>query len=231
MGSIDDLREESSSSRSPTKKLHKKPPLGIHTRSISSDLKRTQENDANEASPLLAPTRMSGEDSEGPGKGMDSLDDGSVWPGEESQSRSSWYMLLLTLGGFGLQMGWSVEMSNGSPYLLSLGLDKALLALVWIAGPLSGVLVQPYVGIKSDRCRSRFGKRRPFMVGGALATMFSVLVLAWAREIVGSVLGVFGAGPESQAVKTTTMLFAVFFVYVLDFAINVCKWALFFRWH
>jgi len=104
-----------------------------------------------------------------------------------------------------------------------MGLDKALLALVWIAGPLSGVLVQPYVGIKSDRCRSRFGKRRPFMVGGAIATMISVLVLAWAREIVGGIFGIFGAGPDSQVVKTTTMLFAVLFVYVLDFAINVCK--------
>jgi solute carrier family 45, member 1/2/4 len=36
-------------------------------------------------------------------------------------------------------------------------------------------------------------------------------------------LGVFGAGPESEAVKTTIMLFAVVFVYVLDFSINVCK--------
>jgi len=50
-----------------------------------------------------------------------------------------------------LQIGWSVELSNGSPYLLGLGISKSFLAFVWIAGPLSGTLVQPYVGTKSDR--------------------------------------------------------------------------------
>lgn len=109
------------------------------------------------------------------------------------------------------------------PYLLSLGLSKSMLALVWIAGPLSGTLVQPYVGLKSDNCRMPWGKRRPFIVGGAIATITSLMVLAWAREIVGGVLGIFGADPESQGVKTCVMIFAVLFVYVLDFAINVSK--------
>lgn len=98
-----------------------------------------------------------------------------------------------------------------------------MLALVWIAGPLSGVLVQPYVGLKSDNCRMRLGKRRPFVIGGAAATVVSLMVLAWAREIVTGFLGIFGADPESNGVKTCTMLFAVAFVYVLDFAINVSK--------
>jgi len=83
--------------------------------------------------------------------------------------------------------------------------------------------MQPYIGIKSDGCRSKWGKRRPFIVGGAAATVMSLIILAWAREIVSWTLGVFGVGPESEAVKTTIMLFAVVFVYVLDFSINVCK--------
>jgi solute carrier family 45 protein 1/2/4 len=83
--------------------------------------------------------------------------------------------------------------------------------------------VQPYVGIKSDGSRSKWGKRRPFIVGGAAATGMSLIILAWAREIVSWTLGVFGADPESEAVKTTVMLFAVVVVYVLDFSINVCK--------
>jgi hypothetical protein len=98
-----------------------------------------------------------------------------------------------------------------------------MLALVWIAGPLSGVLVQPYVGLKSDNCRLRWGKRRPFIVGGAAATILSLMVLAWAKEIMGGFLGLFGADPESTGVRTSIMLFAVMFVYVLDFAINVSK--------
>lgn len=98
-----------------------------------------------------------------------------------------------------------------------------MLALVWIAGPLSGVLVQPYVGLKSDNCRLRWGKRRPFIIGGAAATIVSLMVLAWAKEIIGGFLGVFGADQESTFVKTSIMLFAVLFVYVLDFAINVIQ--------
>lgn len=96
-----------------------------------------------------------------------------------------------------------------------------MLALVWIAGPLSGVLVQPYIGLKSDNCRLRWGKRRPFIIGGAAATIVSLMVLAWAKEIMGGFLGIFGADPESNFVKTAIILFAVLFVYVLDFAINV----------
>jgi solute carrier family 45 protein 1/2/4 len=99
-----------------------------------------------------------------------------------------------------------------------------MLALVWIAGPLSGVLVQPYVGLKSDNCRLRWGKRRPFIVGGAAATILSLMVLSWAKEIVGGFLGIFGADPESTGVRTSIMLFAVLFVYVLDFAINVSEY-------
>lgn len=122
-----------------------------------------------------------------------------------------------------LQLAWSVELSNGSPYLLSLGITKSLLAIVWIAGPLSGVLVQPYVGIKSDRCRSRFGKRRPFMVGGAAATIVSLMILAWTREIVGGTLGIFGVDPASQATKTCALILAVIMIYILDFSINVIQ--------
>ncbi|KAF2114874.1 hypothetical protein BDV96DRAFT_87118 [Lophiotrema nucula] len=146
------------------------------------------------------------------------------WEGDtEEETKSTWYLFLLTLGGLGLQIGWSVETSNGSPYLLSLGLSKSILALVWIAGPLSGTLVQPYVGMKSDNCRLRWGKRRPFIVGGALATIVSLMILAWTKEIIGGFLGIFGADRESQGVKTTIILFAVLFVYVLDFAINVIQ--------
>lgn len=99
-------------------------------------------------------------------------------------------------------------------------MSKALLALVWIAGPLSGSLVQPYVGIRSDNCRVSWGKRKPFMLAGASATILSLLALAWTREIVHGVLGSFGADVESHGVKVVTIIFAIAFVYILDFAIN-----------
>ena len=109
------------------------------------------------------------------------------------------------------------------PYLLSLGMSKSLLAFVWIAGPLSGTLVQPYVGIMSDNCRVSWGKRKPFMIAGAAATIISLAALAWAREIVSSILGVFGADAASHGVKIAAITFAIMFVYILDFAINTGK--------
>jgi len=179
----------------------------------------------NEQSPLLRGSDHDGdEDEDDAFKAISPLTDEDRWVSKEGEeSKSSWYMFLLTLGGLGLQIGWSVEMSNGSPYLLSLGISKTLLALVWIAGPLSGVLVQPFVGLKSDRSRIKWGKRRPFVIGGGLATIFSLMVLAWTREIVGGFLSIFGVDYESRAVSLTTMIFAVVLVYVLDFAINVSK--------
>ncbi|KAF3042054.1 hypothetical protein E8E11_004833 [Didymella keratinophila] len=145
---------------------------------------------------------------------------------EFEETKSSFFLFLLTLGGLGLQIGWSVETSNGSPYLLSLGLSKSMLALVWIAGPLSGVLVQPYVGLKSDNCRITWGKRRPFILGGAIATIASLMLLGWAREIVGGIGTLFGADGENYYVVNSTMVFAVLLVYVLDFAINVIQAAI-----
>jgi solute carrier family 45 protein 1/2/4 len=165
-----------------------------------------------EQSPLLSPAR----EEDGFMDGQTVLDDYDAF----QTTKSVWYLILLTISIGGLQIAWSVELSNGSPFLLSLGLSKSLMALVWIAGPLSGTLVQPYVGMLSDNCRIRWGKRKPFMLGGAAATICSLMFLAWTKEIVGGFLGLFGADPTSDGVKITVIAVAVLWVYILDFAIN-----------
>ena len=58
------------------------------------------------------------------------------------------------------------------------------------------------------------------MIAGAAATIVSLMALAWTREIVRGVLGIFGADPVSEGVKVTAICFAILFVYILDFAIN-----------
>lgn len=172
----------------------------------------------NEQSPLLSASDSGHGDGEEDGLVDDqtSLDEQD----EYQVTRSAWWLILLTISIGGLQIAWAVELSNGSPYLLSLGLSKSLMALVWIAGPLSGSLVQPYVGIRSDNCRISWGKRKPFMVSGTGATILSLLTLAWVREIVGGSLGLFGADRESNGVKNCIIILAVIMVYILDFSIN-----------
>ncbi|KAK7728736.1 hypothetical protein SLS53_009389 [Cytospora paraplurivora] len=177
--------------------------------------------DVNENSPLLSPTSNDSER-----HGFLGERAAAPEPDEFQTTKGLWFLLVLTIGIGGLQIAWSVELSNGSPYLLSLGLSKSLMALVWIAGPLSGTLVQPYVGMLSDNCRIAWGKRKPFMLIGSAATILSLMFLAWTKDIVTGVMGLFGADPESRGVKVTTIVVAVLWVYILDFAINTVQAAI-----
>ncbi len=172
-----------------------------------------------ENTPLLSAS-SSGEDE------TDGLLDGQTEPGDDDQGQSTksiWYLIFLTISIGGLQIAWSVELSNGSPFLLSLGISKSLMALVWIAGPLSGTLVQPYVGIRSDNCRISSGRRKPFMLAGSVATIISLMALAWTREWAGALCVLLRYDVDAYETKIAIITFAVLFVYVLDFAINTGK--------
>ncbi|CAO3563112.1 unnamed protein product [Mortierella alpina] len=124
-------------------------------------------------------------------------------------------MVLLTTALMGLQFTWSVEMAYGTPFLLQLGLSKSLMSLVWLAGPLSGLVMQPVVGILSDRCTSKLGRRRPFLIVGVTAVVVSFLCLGWCKEIMTAAFGTGYANLEGA-----TILMAVGSIYILDFAIN-----------
>lgn len=56
-------------------------------------------------------------------------------------------------------------------------------SFIWIAGPMSGALVQPYVSVLSDRLCSSWGRRRPFIFFGAICTTMSMVLLPWSGEI------------------------------------------------
>ncbi|KAL4980237.1 hypothetical protein BDW66DRAFT_72014 [Aspergillus desertorum] len=144
-------------------------------------------------------------------------------PHERPETKSSWYLLLLTLSIGGLQVVWSVELSSGSPYLLSLGMSKALLAFVWIAGPITGTLVQPYIGIRSDNCRISWGKRKPFMIVGGAVTIVTLLGLAWVKEAVGGIFLLFGGDSKSEVAKIIVGIMATMMMWCLDFAINTVQ--------
>lgn len=58
------------------------------------------------------------------------------------------------------------------------------------------------------------------MVGGGLATIICLMFLAWVREIVSGILGIFGADAQSKGVIVTTQVLATIMMFCLDFAIN-----------
>ncbi|KAJ2506902.1 hypothetical protein IWW47_001360 [Coemansia sp. RSA 2052] len=115
--------------------------------------------------------------------------------------------LALTVALGGLQFVWSVETGFGSLYLLSLGMKKSLVSLVWLAGPLSGLITQPLVGILSDNCTAKLGRRRPYIIGSTAVVVLCLAVIGWTRELTGG-----------RSVPTIWL--AVIAFYVLDFAIN-----------
>ncbi|KAI9850867.1 MAG: hypothetical protein M1838_004936 [Thelocarpon superellum] len=141
------------------------------------------------------------------------------WAGTPSVRGSSeaMRMALLTFSMIGLQFTWGIEMTYCTPYLLQLGLTKSRTSLVWIAGPLSGLIMQPLVGVIADRSKSRWGRRRPFMIGGAVLVGLCLLLLGWTAEIVSLFVG----DPASK--KSATIALAILSIYAVDFAINAVQ--------
>ncbi|RYP03135.1 hypothetical protein DL764_005342 [Monosporascus ibericus] len=141
----------------------------------------------------------------------------SRWSGQPSikGSSESMRMLLLTCSTIGISFVWGIEQTYCTPYLLSLGLTKSNTSLVWVAGPLSGLIVQPIVGVIADESKSKWGRRRPFIMAGAIISGLCLLILGFTKEIVG-----FFISDEATA-KTLTVFIAVLAIYAVDFAVNV----------
>ncbi|RDL34703.1 MFS general substrate transporter [Venustampulla echinocandica] len=141
------------------------------------------------------------------------------WSGQPHIKGSSeaMRMALLTFSLVGLQFTWGIELTYCTPYLLQLGLTKSKTSLVWIAGPLSGLIMQPIVGVIADRSTSKYGRRRPFMVIGSFVVGLCLLVLGWAKEIVGYFV------EEGEFKKECTIVVAVLAIYAVDFAINAVQ--------
>lgn len=87
-----------------------------------------------------------------------------------------------------LQYGWALQLSLLTPYTQILGISHEWVSFIWLCGPMTGLIVQPIVGQYSDRCTSRFGRRRPFFVLGAILLSFGVLLIGFSADI-GKALG------------------------------------------
>ncbi|KAF2771122.1 MFS general substrate transporter [Teratosphaeria nubilosa] len=93
-------------------------------------------------------------------------------------------LIALTCINGGLQVFFATVMANLSPYLQKLGLSKSAAAPIIICLPLSGAFIGPTAGAFSDRLRTRLGRRRPIILGGAISTVLFLLLLAWTQELV-----------------------------------------------
>ncbi|XP_024032762.1 sucrose transport protein SUC4, partial [Morus notabilis] len=116
----------------------------------------------------------------------------------------------------GIQFGWALQLSLLTPYVQELGIPHAWASVIWLCGPLSGLLVQPLVGLMSDRSTSRFGRRRPFIVAGALSILVAVLIIGHSADI-----GWF-FGDRGQVRPRAVVAFVIGF-WILDVANNMTQ--------
>jgi len=88
-----------------------------------------------------------------------------------------WQIWNMSFGFLGIQFGWGLQMANMSAIYEYLGAKPEQIPILWLAAPLTGLVVQPIIGSMSDRTWGRLGRRRPyFLVGAVLSSLALVLM-------------------------------------------------------
>ncbi|QZE14024.1 MFS transporter [Halosquirtibacter laminarini] len=107
---------------------------------------------------------------------------------------SFWQIWNVSFGFLGIQMGFALQSANVSRILSNLGADLHALPLFWLAAPVMGLIVQPIVGAASDKTWNRFGRRGPYILGGAIVATLSMWLMPNASLAVSIIPAlVFGA--------------------------------------
>ncbi|MBP6385912.1 MAG: MFS transporter [Pseudarcicella sp.] len=91
----------------------------------------------------------------------------------------------MSVGFLGIQLGFALQNGNASRILQTYGADLEELPLFWLAGPLTGMIVQPIIGHYSDNTWTKFGRRRPFFLAGAILAAIALIFLPNASFLTG----------------------------------------------
>lgn len=118
-----------------------------------------------------------------------------------------WQLWNLSFGFFGVQIAYALQSANISRIFATLGADPHNLSYFWILPPLAGIIVQPIIGVLSDRTWTRFGRRIPYLFIGALIAVIVMCLLP-------------NAGSFGMTVGAA-MVFGLFALMFLDTSINM----------
>ncbi len=128
---------------------------------------------------------------------------------------SSAQLLNFCIGFFGLQFAWQMRIILSGPLTESLGASPLLYGLIWLAGPVTGIVVQPIIGALSDNTFTRFGRRIPYLFFGAVFGAIGLILLPKS----GFLSNLFGPNhPEFLA-----LLIAAVFIWVIDACVNAAQ--------
>lgn len=120
---------------------------------------------------------------------------------------SFWKLWNLSFGFFGVQIAYALQSANVSRIFTTIGADPHDLSYFWILPPLMGLLVQPIVGMMSDRTWNRFGRRLPYLIFGALIAVIVMCMLPNAGSF--------------QFTVSSAILFGLVALMLLDTSINM----------
>lgn len=127
--------------------------------------------------------------------------------------------LSFALGFFGLQFAWQMRIILSGPVTEDLGASPFLYGLIWLAGPFTGMVVQPLIGVLSDKTNSPFGKRRPYLMGGALLSALALWALPNSEIITNTI----GAYLHLHLPELSALFFAAIMIWVLDACVNIAQ--------
>jgi maltose/moltooligosaccharide transporter len=117
-----------------------------------------------------------------------------------------WGLWNISFGFLGVQIGYSLQNANTSRILSAIGADPHHLSLFWLAAPVAGLIVQPIVGLSSDKTWTRLGRRIPFILGGAIVSAAAMF---------------FMPNAENFATILPPLLFGATMLLLMDTSFNV----------
>ncbi|MBV8895786.1 MAG: MFS transporter [Acidobacteriaceae bacterium] len=95
----------------------------------------------------------------------------------EKPRLSFWQIWNMSFGFLGIQFGWTLQMNNMSAIYEYLGAQPSQLPILWLAAPLTGLIVQPIIGHWSDNTWTPLGRRRPFFLAGAILASCALVMM------------------------------------------------------
>ena len=102
----------------------------------------------------------------------------------EKKQLNFWQILTMNFGFFGVQFSFGLQQSNMSAIYKYLGAEESELPLLWLAGPVTGLIVQPIIGAISDGTWSpKFGRRKPFFLLGAVIASLALVAMPYSSSI------------------------------------------------
>ena len=91
--------------------------------------------------------------------------------------QSFWQIWNMSFGFLGIQFGWGLQMANMSAIYEYLGARADQIPILWLAAPLTGLIVQPIIGNASDHTWTRLGRRRPYFLVGAILSSLALILM------------------------------------------------------